>query len=88
MITQNIYFQLLVAFALARFVAAQLPSVWKPQDMITYFCSRWYHQCKCVLVYTGWILTLEAVIKNDTLYLYGGVQTVYNTQYHGYLSSH
>lgn len=25
---------------------AQLPSVWKPYDVVTYFCSRWYHQCE------------------------------------------
>lgn len=22
-----------------------VPSTWTPQDMIAYFCSRWYHQC-------------------------------------------
>lgn len=82
MVAQNIRIQLLIALALAHFSAAQLPSVWKPQDVITYFCSRWYHQCKCILIYTGWTLTLEAVVKNDTLYLYGGVQTVCNTQCH------
>ncbi|KAF2633229.1 hypothetical protein BU25DRAFT_1977 [Macroventuria anomochaeta] len=52
--------QLLALHMLAGLSAAQLPSTWKPQDMITYFCSRWYHQ---------------SIIKNDVLYLYGGVQT-------------
>ncbi|KAH7390995.1 hypothetical protein DE146DRAFT_151393 [Phaeosphaeria sp. MPI-PUGE-AT-0046c] len=41
-------------------VAAQVPSVWKPLDVVTYFCARWYHQ---------------AVVKNDILYLYGGIET-------------
>ncbi|KAH8719221.1 hypothetical protein GQ44DRAFT_390314 [Phaeosphaeriaceae sp. PMI808] len=40
--------------------AAQVPAIWKPFDVVTYYCSRWYHQ---------------AVVKNDVLYLYGGIQT-------------
>lgn len=56
--------------------AAQLPTKWKPQDVITYFCSRWYHQCTFVSVANSSVLMSIAVIKNDTLYLYGGIETV------------
>ncbi|KAF2826099.1 hypothetical protein CC86DRAFT_24973 [Ophiobolus disseminans] len=51
---------LLILQTLVGLVLAQYPSVWKPSDVITYFCSRWYHQ---------------SVVKNDVLYVYGGVQT-------------
>ncbi|KAF2032840.1 hypothetical protein EK21DRAFT_98668 [Setomelanomma holmii] len=52
-------YALVWSFHTAR-VAAQVPSEWKPFDVITYFCARWYHQ---------------AVVKNDVLYLYGGIET-------------
>ncbi|KAH7392922.1 hypothetical protein BKA66DRAFT_509939 [Pyrenochaeta sp. MPI-SDFR-AT-0127] len=51
---------LLALQALFGLTTAQVPSVWKPYDVVTYYCSRWYHQ---------------AVVKNDVLYLYGGIQT-------------
>lgn len=37
-----------------------MPTVWKPDDIITFFCSRWFHQ---------------SVVKNDVLHVYGGIQT-------------
>ncbi|KAF1844777.1 uncharacterized protein K460DRAFT_310690, partial [Cucurbitaria berberidis CBS 394.84] len=43
-----------------RLSTAQLPAVLKPNDVVTFFCSRWYHQ---------------SIVKNDILYLYGGIQT-------------
>ncbi|PSN68484.1 hypothetical protein BS50DRAFT_366427 [Corynespora cassiicola Philippines] len=41
-------------------VSANLPSVWEPMQILEYFCQRWYHQ---------------SVIKNDTLFIHGGIQT-------------
>lgn len=66
----------LAAQALVGQTAAQVPSIWKPMDVITYFCARWYHQGKSsgalgVLE----VLTHAAVVKNDVLYLYGGIET-------------
>jgi hypothetical protein len=45
-------------------------------DAVTYFCMRWYHQgqSKC-LVGSLWLLTSLAVVKNDVLYMYGGIET-------------
>ncbi|KAF3041559.1 hypothetical protein E8E12_007679 [Didymella heteroderae] len=60
MTTKRICVQWFVLHLVARLAAAQLPTKWKPEDVVTYFCSRWYHQ---------------SVVKNDTLYLYGGVET-------------
>lgn len=50
----------LVLFSFIDLASAQIPTVWRPYDVITYFCARWYHQ---------------AVVKNDVLYLYGGIET-------------
>jgi hypothetical protein len=64
--------QLLFSFAAAQ----QIPSVWKPFDVITFFCARWYHQGK--FLFTGRSsrsLISIAVVKNDVLYLYGGIET-------------
>ncbi|KAF2182846.1 hypothetical protein K469DRAFT_669317 [Zopfia rhizophila CBS 207.26] len=52
--------RLLVIYVLATLAAAQIPSVWKPYDVVTYFCQRWYHQ---------------SVVKDGTLYIHGGIQT-------------
>ncbi|KAJ4990645.1 cell wall anchored protein [Stagonosporopsis vannaccii] len=60
MITRNVIELTLPVLMLAGRTSAQIPSTWKPQDVISYFCSRWYHQ---------------SVIKDDILHLYGGVQT-------------
>lgn len=56
---------------------AQVPSVWKPYDVVTYYCSRWYHQGKDLLPILKMkpTLTCAAIVKNDVLYLYGGIQT-------------
>jgi hypothetical protein len=37
---------LVAAQFLISHTAAQVPSVWKPLDVVTYFCARWYHQGK------------------------------------------
>jgi hypothetical protein len=58
------------------FTAAQIPSVWKPFDVITFFCARWYHQGRSYFAAkTNGPLTYIAVVKNDVLYLYGGIET-------------
>lgn len=39
-------FALQLSFLLSsQIVAAQLPTTWKPYDVVTYFCQRWFHQC-------------------------------------------
>ncbi|CBX90499.1 hypothetical protein LEMA_P066250.1 [Plenodomus lingam JN3] len=55
-----LFCRLLSLSILIQLSEAQLPSVWKPDDIITFFCSRWYHQ---------------SVVKNDVLHVYGGIQT-------------
>lgn len=77
MITRKFVELALALLVLAGQSNAHIPSTWKPQDIISYFCSRWYHQCeKICLLLLHQVLTLTAVIKNDILYLYGGAQTV------------
>lgn len=67
---------LLVLQSVIGYTEAQLPSVWKPYDVVTYFCSRWYHQCETpVFKSRRDVLTPSAVVKNDVLYVYGGIQT-------------
>jgi hypothetical protein len=45
-------------------------------DVVTYFCARWYHQGKFLgAVKVRYVLTCAAVVKNDVLYLYGGIAT-------------
>ncbi|KAH6642567.1 hypothetical protein C7974DRAFT_409113 [Boeremia exigua] len=60
MITRKVVKQGLAMLMLAGDAVAQYPSTWMPQDVVTYFCSRWYHQ---------------SIVKDDILYLYGGAQT-------------
>ena len=55
-----LYSHLLAICLLLGVASAQLPSVWKPMDVVTYFCQRWYHQS---LYYDG------------VLYIHGGIQT-------------
>lgn len=55
---------------------AQLPSVWHPNDAVTYFCQRWYHQCPFLSsTQQGEANGCVAVVKHDVLYIHGGIQT-------------
>jgi hypothetical protein len=38
-------------YLLASTATAQLPTVWKPYDAVTYFCERWYHQCTLLSIF-------------------------------------
>lgn len=46
MAVQHFLSSLLVLYTLIGLSIAQLPTVWKPSDVVTFFCSRWYHQCR------------------------------------------
>ncbi|KAF2688678.1 hypothetical protein K458DRAFT_292990 [Lentithecium fluviatile CBS 122367] len=60
MIPSKIVLYQLILYLLASTATAELPTVWKPYDAVTYSCQRRYHQ---------------SVIKGNTLFIHGGVQT-------------
>lgn len=61
----------------SRFADAQKPPSSAGPDPVKYFCSRWWSQCGWpfpIFPYSSHLLTREAVIKNDVLYIDSGIE--------------
>lgn len=73
----SLFLTFLTVFTWIGRCSAQLPESWKPADVVTFFCSRWFHQCMIHRFYITRfsLLTSIAVVKNRTLHVYGGIQT-------------